>query len=50
MWKRLLLEKKIYRSVAELQADLDKWMHKYNNERRTGGSTVLAKRDANFYQ
>jgi hypothetical protein len=34
--------KKIYRSIAELQADLDRWMYNYNNERTHSGRTFLS--------
>lgn len=40
----IAFRKKIYRSVAELQADLDRWMYNCNNERTHNGDTVLVKR------
>lgn len=39
----IAFRKKIYRSIAELQADLDKWMHKYNNERTHSGKYCFGK-------
>ncbi|PWK64892.1 hypothetical protein LX99_05056, partial [Mucilaginibacter oryzae] len=35
--------KKIYRSIAELQADLDRWMYNYNNERTHSGKYCFGK-------
>ncbi len=34
---RWLFCKKIYRALDELQADLDKWLAKYNNQRTHQG-------------
>lgn len=35
--------KKIYRTIEELQADLDKWMYYYNNERTHSGKHCFGK-------
>ncbi|MDO3645293.1 IS481 family transposase [Mucilaginibacter sp. L3T2-6] len=39
----IAFRKKIYRSIAELQADLDKWMLNYNNERTHSGRYCFGK-------
>lgn len=39
----IAFRKKIYRSIAELQADLDRWMHNYNNERTHSGKYCFGK-------
>lgn len=39
----IAFRKKIYRSMAELQADLDNWMHKYNSERTHSGKYCFGK-------
>lgn len=39
----IAFRKKIYRSIAELQADLDKWMQNYNNERTHSGKYCFGK-------
>ncbi|MCC8427332.1 IS481 family transposase [Mucilaginibacter sp. UR6-11] len=39
----IAFRKKIYRSIAELQADLDRWMHNYNNERTHSGKYCFSK-------
>jgi len=39
----IAFRKKIYRSIAELQADLDKWMLNYNNERTHSGKYCFGK-------
>ncbi|MGF7076229.1 hypothetical protein ABIC84_004189 [Mucilaginibacter sp. 3215] len=39
----IAFKKKIYRSIAELQADLDKWMLNYNNERTHSGRYCFGK-------
>ncbi|MGN6395835.1 MAG: IS481 family transposase [Mucilaginibacter sp.] len=39
----IAFRKKIYRSTAELQADLDKWMLNYNNERTHSGKYCFGK-------
>jgi hypothetical protein len=39
----IAFRKKIYRSVAELQADLDRWMYNYNNERTHSGKYCFGK-------
>lgn len=39
----IAFRKKIYRSTAELQADLDKWMFNYNNERTHSGKYCFGK-------
>lgn len=39
----IAFRKKIYRSIAELQADLDNWMHKYNSERTHSGKDCFGK-------
>lgn len=39
----IAFRKKIYRSIEELQADLDKWMQYYNNERTHSGKHCFGK-------
>jgi len=39
----IAFRKKIYRSIAELQADLDRWMYNYNNERTHSGKYCFGK-------
>jgi hypothetical protein len=39
----IAFRKKIYRSIAELQADLDRWMYTYNNERTHSGKYCFGK-------
>lgn len=39
----IAFRKKIYRSIIELQADLDKWMHNYNYERTHSGKYCFGK-------
>lgn len=39
----IAFRKKIYRSIDELQADLDKWMYYYNNERTHSGKHCFGK-------
>jgi hypothetical protein len=39
----IAFRKKIYRSIAELQADLDRWMFNYNNERTHSGKYCFGK-------
>lgn len=39
----IAFRKKIYRSIIELQADLDKWMHNYNHERTHSGKYCFGK-------
>jgi len=39
----IAFRKKIYRSIVELQADLDKWMHNYNYERTHSGKYCFGK-------
>jgi hypothetical protein len=39
----IAFRKKIYRSIIELQADLDKWMLNYNNERTHSGKYCFGK-------
>ncbi|TFF37655.1 IS481 family transposase [Mucilaginibacter psychrotolerans] len=39
----IAFRKKIYRSIAELQADLDRWMYNYNNERTHTGKYCFGK-------
>lgn len=39
----IAFRKKIYRSIAELQADLDKWMYNYNHERTHTGKYCFGK-------
>lgn len=39
----IAFRKKIYRTIVELQADLDKWMHNYNNERTHSGRYCFGK-------
>jgi len=39
----IAFRKKIYNSLQEMQQDIDKWIHLYNNERTHSGSTALAK-------
>jgi len=39
----IAFRKKIYRGIAELQADLDKWMLNYNNERTHSGRYCFGK-------
>lgn len=39
----IAFRKKIYRSIAELQADLDRWMHHYNTERTHSGKYCFGK-------
>jgi len=39
----IAFRKKIYRSIAELQADLDRWMTGYNNERTHSGKYCFGK-------
>ena len=39
----IAFRKKIYRTSAELQADLDRWMHNYNNERTHTGKYCFGK-------
>ena len=39
----IAFRKKIYRTIAELQADLDRWMHNYNNERTHTGKYCFGK-------
>jgi hypothetical protein len=39
----IAFRKKIYRSTSELQADLDKWMLNYNNERTHSGRYCFGK-------
>jgi hypothetical protein len=39
----IAFRKKIYRSTSELQADLDKWMLNYNNERTHSGKYCFGK-------
>lgn len=42
--------KKIYRSIEEIQTDLNNWMWCYNNERTHSGKCCYGKTsDANFY-
>ncbi|MDP9079045.1 MAG: IS481 family transposase [Bacteroidota bacterium] len=39
----IAFRKKIYRTIAELQADLDRWMYNYNNERTHTGKYCFGK-------
>lgn len=39
----IAFRKKIYRSIVELQADLDKWMYNYNYERTHSGKYCFGK-------
>lgn len=39
----IAFRKKVYRGIAELQADLDRWMHHYNNERTHSGKYCFGK-------
>lgn len=39
----IAFRKKIYRSIVELQADLDRWMYNYNNERTHSGKYCFGK-------
>jgi len=39
----IAFRKKIYRGIAELQADLDRWMYNYNNERTHSGKYCFGK-------
>lgn len=39
----IAFRKKIYRSIAELQTDLDRWMYNYNNERTHSGKYCFGK-------
>ena len=39
----IAFRKKIYRTIEELQADLDKWMYYYNNERTHSGKHCFGK-------
>jgi intein/homing endonuclease len=39
----LLLRKKLYRSLEELQVDLDEWLRKYNEERPHSGRYCYGK-------
>ena len=43
---RVAFRKKIFRSIAELQADLDAWVESYNEEKAAPGATAL-RQDAN---
>jgi len=38
---RIAFRKKIYGSIAHLQADLDRWVQSYNEERPHSGTMVL---------
>ena len=40
---RIAFRKKIYHSIAELQADLDEWVESYNNERPHQGRWCFGK-------
>jgi hypothetical protein len=39
----IAFRKKIYRSISDLQADLDRWMDNYNNERTHSGKHCFGK-------
>lgn len=39
----IAFRKKIYRSIVELQADLDRWIYNYNNERTHSGKYCFGK-------
>ena len=39
----IAFRKKIYRTITELQADLDRWMYNYNNERTHTGKYCFGK-------
>ena len=38
---RVAFRKKLYRSIAELQADLDEWLRQYNEAPHPPGPMVL---------
>ena len=40
---RVVFRKKIYRSIAELQADLDAWVQSYNEDRAHQGRWCFGK-------
>ena len=40
---RVVFRKKIYRSIAELQADLDSWVQSYNEQRTHQGRWCFGK-------
>jgi nuclear transport factor 2 (NTF2) superfamily protein len=39
----IAIRKKIYRSIAELQTDMGRWMYNYNNERTHSGKYCFGK-------
>lgn len=46
----IAFRKKVYRSVIELQTDLDRWMDYYNNERTHSGKYCLGKTPMRTFQ
>jgi hypothetical protein len=40
---RVAFRKKVYRSIEELQADLDEWMQQYNEQRSHQGRWCFGK-------
>ena len=40
---RIAFRKKVYRGIAELQADLDAWLREYNSERTHQGRWCYGK-------
>jgi len=49
-FSELLLEKKLYESVSELQADLDIWMHHYNYERPHRGYRNMGRKPIETFE